>query len=205
MCAIDMRENLAERPGTFSGHWDISRSGRRHGEGGGVDEDRETAFAAYAGSRWLTLARSAVLLGAGHHEAEDLAQTVLMKCYLSWSRVSAATHPDAYVMKILVNEFRSSRRRRWWQERPTASLPEVGAADATDGVDGADAVARALDGLGKGQREAVVLRYFAHLTDRQIAEVLGVAEGTVKSRLSRAHRQLASDEHLSSLRDGTTR
>ncbi|HEV2797708.1 MAG TPA: SigE family RNA polymerase sigma factor [Nocardioides sp.] len=170
-----------------------------------MDQDRESAFAAYASSRWLTLARSAVLLGASHHEAEDLAQAVLMKCYVSWSRVSAAAHPDAYVMKILVNEFRSSRRRRWWQERPTASLPEVGAPDATDRVDGADAVARALDGLATGQREAVVLRYYAHLTDRQIADALGVAEGTVKSRLSRAHRRLASDEHLASLRDGTTR
>ncbi len=170
-----------------------------------MDPDREAAFAAFAGNRWLTLARSAVLLGASHHEAEDLAQTVLMKCYVSWSRVSAATHPEAYVMRILVNEFRGSRRRRWWQERPTAVLPEVLAPDGTDGVDGADAVARALDGLGKGQREVVVLRYFAHLTDRQIADALGIAEGTVKSRLSRAHHQLASDEHLTSLRDGTTR
>ena len=169
-----------------------------------MDQDREDAFAAYATGRWLTLARSAVLLGAGHHEAEDLAQTVLMKVYLSWSRVSAATHPDAYVMKMLVNELRSSRRRRWWRERPTTALPDVVGPDATDGIDGADAVARALDGLARGQREAVVLRYYAHLTDRQIADVLGVAEGTVKSRLSRAHQQLASDEHLSSLRDGTT-
>jgi RNA polymerase sigma-70 factor (sigma-E family) len=170
-----------------------------------VDHDRESAFAAFASARWLTLARSAVLLGASHHEAEDLAQTVLTKCYVSWARVNAATYPDAYVMKMLVNEFRSSRRRRWWQERPTATLPEVVASDATDGVDGADAVARALHGLAKGHREVVVLRYFAHLSDRQIADALGVAEGTVKSRLSRAHRQLASDEHLSSLRDGTTR
>ena len=169
-----------------------------------MEEDRESAFATYAAARWLTLARSAVLLGAGHHEAEDLAQATLMKAYVSWSRVAAASHPDAYVMKILINEFRSSRRRRWWQERPTALLPEEVAPDTTDGVDGADAVAHALDGLGAGQREVVVLRYYAHLTDRQIADALGVAEGTVKSRLSRAHRQLASDEHLHALRDGTT-
>ena len=54
-----------------------------------MDQDQERAFADFASSRWLLLARSAVLLGASHHEAEDLAQTVLMKCYLSWSRVSA--------------------------------------------------------------------------------------------------------------------
>lgn len=169
------------------------------------EHERERAFAEFAGARWLALVRSAVLLGAGHHEAEDLAQTVLMRCYVSWSRVCAATHPDAYVMKILLNEFRGSRRRRWWQERPTADLPEVTAADQTAGIDGADAVARALAGLGRGQREVVVLRYYVHLTDRQIADTLGVAEGTVKSRLSRAHAQLASDEHLRSLRDGTAR
>lgn len=170
-----------------------------------MHQDREQAFADFASGRWLRLARSAVLLGASHHEAEDLAQAVLMKCYLSWSRVSAAAHPDAYVMKMLVNEFRSSRRRRWWQERPTTALPDVVGPDATDGIDGADAVARALDGLARGQREAVVLRYYAHLTDRQIADALGVAEGTVKSRLSRAHAQLASDGHLQDLRNGTTR
>lgn len=166
---------------------------------------RERAFAEFASARWLALARSAVLLGASHHEAEDLAQTVLMKCYLAWSRVSAATHLDAYVMKILLNEFRSSRRRRWWQERPTADLPEKLTTEGTAGSDGAGAVARALAGLGKGQREVVVLRYYADLTDRQIADLLGVAEGTVKSRLSRAHRQLAADEHLTALHDGTTR
>lgn len=170
-----------------------------------MDQDRDDAFAEFASARWLVLARSAVLLGAGHHEAEDLAQTVLMRCYVSWTKVSGATYPDAYVMKILLNEFRSSRRRRWWQERPTAELPERGDPGAADRVDGADAVARALDGLRDGQREVVVLRYYAHLTDREIADALGIAVGTVKSRLSRAHDRLAHDEHLTTLRDGTTR
>ena len=170
-----------------------------------MGQDRDDAFAEFASARWLVLARSAVLLGAGHHEAEDLAQAVLMRCYVSWARVSGATHPDAYVMKILLNEFRSSRRRRWWQERPTAELPERGDQDASVRVDGADAVARALDGLGDGQREVVVLRYYAHLSDREIADALGIAVGTVKSRLSRAHDRLAHDEHLATLRDGTTR
>ena len=167
----------------------------------GRDED----FTEFASGRWLALARSAVLLGASHHEAEDLAQTVLMRCYVSWSKVSGALHPDAYVMRMLLNEFSTSRRRRWWKERPTSALPEVGTPDLTAEIDGSDAVARALADLGKGQREVVVLRYYAHLTDQQIAEVLDLPEGTVKSRLSRAHQRLASDEHLAALRDGTTR
>lgn len=165
---------------------------------------REEDFAEFVSARWLTLARSAVLLGASHHEAEDLAQTTLMRCFVSWSKVTAADHQDAYVMRILSNEFSKSRRRRWWHERPASAPPETSTPDLTTHVDAADAVARALAKLGKGQREVVVLRYFVHLTERQTAEALGVPKGTVKSRLSRAHEQLASDEDLASLRDGTT-
>lgn len=164
---------------------------------------RDEEFAELAGSRWLLLARSAVLLGASHHEAEDLAQTTLLRCYQSWSRVAAAAHPDAYVMKVLVNEFTRSRRRRWWGERPTSRPADSAVPDRTAEVDGADAVARALGRLGQGQREVVVLRYFVHLTEAQIAETLDIAIGTVKSRLSRAHRLLADDPDLVQLRDGT--
>lgn len=167
----------------------------------GRDED----FAAFASNRWLSLARSAVLLGASHHEAEDLAQTVLMRCYVSWSRVASAAYPEAYVARMLVNEFARSRRRKWWGERPTADLPESSAPDEAERVVGADAVARALAALGSGHREVVVLRHYMHLSEHQIAEALGVPEGTVKSRLSRAHQRLAADPNLTYFRDGTTR
>ena len=62
--------------------------------------------------------------------------------HVSWSKVSAAAFPEAYVARILVNEFARSRRRMWWHERPTARLPEAAVPDGADGVDGADAVAR---------------------------------------------------------------
>ena len=45
-----------------------------------------------------------------------------------------------------------------------------------------------------------MLRYYAHLTEQQMASVLGVAPGTVKSRLSRALKILADDPNLSDLR-----
>jgi RNA polymerase sigma-70 factor (sigma-E family) len=166
---------------------------------------RDEDFEEFASGRWLRLARSAMLLGASHAEAEDLAQTVLMRCYISWAKVTAAASVEAYVARMLVNEFSRSRRRRWWQERPTAVLPDVGTPDATSRIDGADAVARALAGLAQGQRAVVVLRHFVNLSERQIADVLDIPEGTVKSRLSRAHERLAADEHLAYFRDGTTR
>lgn len=164
-----------------------------------VDED----FEGFASARWSTLARTAFLLGAGHHEAEDLAQVTLTRCYVHWSKVAGAADPDAYVMRMLLNEFARSRRRRWWQERPTEEVPDVAASPSkADEVDIRDAVARALAQLGPGQREAVVLRHFAHMSEQQIAEALRVPVGTVKSRLSRAHRQLAADQELQALRNG---
>ena len=51
--------------------------------------------------------------------------------------------------------------------------------------------------LDDGQRAVVVLRYFAHLSEQQTAAVLGIAPGTVKSRLSRALARLAVHPQLS--------
>jgi RNA polymerase sigma-70 factor (sigma-E family) len=158
-------------------------------------------FTEYVTARWPTLVRSAVLLGCTPSEAEDLVQSALERCLLKWNRVRAAEDRDAYVHRVLVNCFRSSRRRRWHGELPSASLPESSGGDQTAVVDDTDAVMRALDRLPGDQRTAVVLRYYAHLTEQQMASVLGVAAGTVKSRLSRAVKALAQDPNLAELRE----
>jgi len=163
------------------------------------DED----FSEYASVRWSTLVRSAVLLGCTAPEAEDLVQVTLMRCYVSWGKVSKAADRDAYVYRMLVNCHRDSRRRRWWGEKPSAVLPEQAHEDGTDVVDVADAVSRSLVGLSQVNREVVVLRYYAHLGERQIAEALKIAPGTVKSRLSRALSQLSSDTNLAELHGGS--
>lgn len=161
-------------------------------------------FTAYAAARWAALVRSAVFLGCDVDEAHDLVQVTLMRCYQKWGRVQQAKHRDAYVYRMLLNCQRDSRRRRWWGERPTdLHLEDRGRAASTgvvdalaEGVVAADAVHRALGDLSPAAREVVVLRYYAHLTEAQTAEVLGIPAGTVKSRLSRALTQLASNPHL---------
>jgi RNA polymerase sigma-70 factor (sigma-E family) len=158
-------------------------------------------FSEYVAARWPTLVRAAVLLGCSRPEAEDLVQTALERCLLKWNRVRAADDRDAYVHRVLINTFLSARRRRWNRERPSAVLPEYAGQDQTTGVDDADTVMRALNRLPTDQRTAVVLRYYAHLSEQQMASVLGVAAGTVKSRLSRAVKALAQDPHLAELRE----
>lgn len=163
-----------------------------------IDDD----FTAYAREAWGTLVRAAVFLGCGLHEAEDLAQTTLVRCYTAWPKVVVADNRAAYVYRMLLNCLRDSRRRRWHGEHPAERLPETDAGstgattDAFTAVDTADAVHRALDALTKTHRDVVVLRYFVGLSEAETATVLEVPAGTVKSRLSRALRQLAADDHL---------
>ena len=160
-------------------------------------------FTEYAAARWSSLVRSAVFLGCTLEEAQDLAQTTLLKCYAAWGRVERADDRDAYVYRILVNALRDSRRRRSSSERPTEQLPDPSVADQTAAYDVADAVHRALAELPKEQRVVLVLRYFSHLSEQQTASALGVAPGTVKSRASRALARLGGSPHLIDLAEGS--
>jgi RNA polymerase sigma-70 factor (sigma-E family) len=166
--------------------------------------DREADFTAYAAARWPTLVRSAVFLGCGVEEAQDLVQTTLLRCFTAWSRVERADNRDAYVYRVLLNCHRDSRRRRWWGERPSDDLHEAPTADTSEQIAVADAVQRALGDLSQVNREVVVLRYYGRLGEQQTAEVLGIPPGTVKSRLSRALAQLAANRHLTDLAEGTS-
>jgi RNA polymerase sigma-70 factor (sigma-E family) len=176
--------------------------GAGRGEESRVHDEAE--FAEYARDSWGALVRAAVFLGCSLSEAEDLAQTTLVRCYTSWDRVSGADNREAYVYRMLRNCLRDSRRRRWWGERPSDRVPETLAPDHTAAIDTADAVHRALAGLSQVSREVVVLRYFVQLTEQQTADVLDIPTGTVKSRLSRALARLAADHHLADLSEGTS-
>lgn len=143
-------------------------------------------FSDYMAASWRRLVRSLVLLGCEVHEAEDVVQTALIGCYRSWSRVSAAGDPDAYVFRTVLNAWSKSRRRRWWGERPTETLPDVRGSEAGSIVLDRQLVHQALAPLNREHREVLVLRYFGDLSESQVAEALGVPLGTVKSRTARA-------------------
>ncbi|MFY9913909.1 MAG: SigE family RNA polymerase sigma factor [Nocardioidaceae bacterium] len=166
-----------------------------------MDDDEQ--YSAYVSARWTRLVHAAMLLGCSFHEAEDLVQSTFVKCYVAWDKVLKADDRDAYVYRMLMNTYTSSRRRFWGRERPSKVLPEPSAGDASGSVELADSVRRALAGLGEPARAVVVLRFFADLTERQTATVLGIPSGTVKSRLSRAMEQLSHDPHLIDLPGGS--
>lgn len=173
-----------------------------------MEIEDEAAYTAYVEKAWPVLVRAAVFLGAGVHEAEELAQQTLVRCYGAWDRVSAADNRDAYVYRMLLNCLRDQRRSRWWKDRRDVSADRLEVStgsttvrgDVSEAVATADAVHRALAGLTKQARDVVVLRYFVELSEAQTAQALGIPAGTVKSRLSRALTQLAADDHLLSFK-----
>jgi RNA polymerase sigma-70 factor (sigma-E family) len=135
------------------------------------------------------LVRIAYLLCGDRFEAEDLVQTALARAALVWHRVTAEG-PDAYVRKILLNVFRSSRRRRWCGEIPVAAVPDRGLPDPASTVEERDILRRALAALPARQRAAVVLRFYEGLAEAETAVVLGCSVGTVKSLTSRGLQRL---------------
>lgn len=152
-------------------------------------------FEEYVAARRAALIRSAVLLGCPERDAEDVVQSALLRCYRHWRTVRRADRPDAYVYRVLVNTLRDERSRRWHGETPTPDLPEgVVEADHATGL----AVRAALARMPAQQRDVLVLRYYADLAEADIARVLGIAPGTVKSRAARALQALAAEETLRS-------
>src|SRR4051794_8459098 len=109
-------------------------------------------FSEYVAARWSRLVRSAVLLGRSPAEAEDVVQVALMRCLVHWRKVERADDRDAYVHRILVNTFTSSRRRHWTREHATAVIPETAGLDHTLAIDTTDAVLRSLARLTDDQR-----------------------------------------------------
>ncbi len=152
---------------------------------------RDDDYTAYVEGCWSRLFRTAHALTGDRHEAEDLLQSVLVKAYGSWGRVSQAADRDAYVRRVMVNQLISWRRRpRHRRELAYADPPERATASHESGVVDSNAMWAALATLPPRRRAVVVLRYYEDLSEREIAAVLGIAPGTVKSQCSAALQSL---------------
>ncbi|WP_237565574.1 SigE family RNA polymerase sigma factor [Ornithinimicrobium cavernae] len=151
----------------------------------------EGEFVAWATVRQGAWLRSALLLTGDQASAEDLVQDALLKVAERWSRLRDEA-PDAYARRIIYNGA-MSRFRRHSREPAHAVVPEVIATATTDDwLSGAD-IRAALQRLTTKQRAVLVLRYYEDLSERQIAEALGVTAGTVKSQAHAGLRRLREE------------
>jgi RNA polymerase sigma-70 factor (sigma-E family) len=155
------------------------------------DDDAFTAFAAASARR---LRHAARLLTGDDGRAEDLVQTALVRAYLRWDRID---DPTAYARRVLYTAHADWWRRRWRHEYATPELPDRASPDdhATDSAERMRLQA-ALAGLSRRERAVVVLRYYEDLSERETADTLGVAVGTVKSTCARALAKLRVSPEL---------
>lgn len=153
-------------------------------------------FREYVAARGAALLRMAYLLTGNRADAEDLLQAALAKTYLQWARIHDRAALDGYVRRAMVNTQISWWRRRKLEEYPTDRLPELPVQDPTGARDTRDALWRALARLPKRQRAALVLRFYEDLPEVEIADLLGISVGTVKSTVSRAVAKLRRDDEL---------
>lgn len=151
-----------------------------------------TDFEQYARSHTTRLLRVAYLLCGSKEEAEDLTQEALVKIHKEWRRVSRAESSDAYARRVLVNHFLSERRRRQVSIVPLSEAVERAPAgqDFSEAIADKAAVRQAMRHLPERQRLALVLRYFEHATDEEIAQLMQIQESTVRSTIARALNQL---------------
>ena len=156
----------------------------------------DPAFREYVASRGAALLRMALLLTHNLADAEDLVQVALAKTYQAWDRIEDRGAVDGYVRRAMVNTHISWWRRRRVEEYPTDDIPERAVTDYPGDSELQDALRRAIERLPRRMRAAVVLRYYEDMTEAEIANVLGVSQGTVKSTVSRAVAKLRIDAEL---------
>lgn len=151
----------------------------------------DQAFAAFFLETHARMVRMAHLISRNHADAEDAVARAYVKVFPRW-QAGALEHPQAYLRTAVTNEvlsgFRRQRRCRELLDGDDrgGAVPDVGERGAEDRLAARDEMAAALSRLPVRQRTVVVLRYYEQLSEREIAQVMGISTGTVKSTAARA-------------------
>jgi RNA polymerase sigma factor (sigma-70 family) len=122
-------------------------------------------------------------------EAEDAVQDAFVTALRKKSQLARVSNPEAWVRAVALNRVRHGWRHASVVRRYQVKVP--GPQGPVDVGPEHVAIVTALGEVDADQREAVVLHYLADLPVADVAAQLGVPEGTVKSRLSRARGRLA--------------
>lgn len=123
-------------------------------------------------------------------EAQEVVQEAFVKLLASPGRVAGLANPEAWLRTVAVNLARTRLRRGQLLRRLLRRI-EVDRTEVPDTTPDHVALMAALRLLPAGQREAIALHYLADLPVLEVAQILAVSEGTVKSRLARGRAALA--------------
>ncbi|MGI8773429.1 MAG: SigE family RNA polymerase sigma factor [Actinomycetota bacterium] len=158
------------------------------------DRDRDRELTALFLEHHQVLRRLAYVMLGDASLAEEVVMDAFAKAVGRWNLLSSADHPNAYLRQIVMNLCRSKVRRKilerkvsrlFDRDEPVVYDPDM----STYGVN--IEVWRAVQRLPERQKACVVLRYLDDLTEPEVARVLDIPVGTVKSQLSRARAKLS--------------
>jgi RNA polymerase sigma factor (sigma-70 family) len=153
-----------------------------------VDEDFDPVF-----RRLYPLAgRLAYRIVGDRGLAEDLAAEACARALARWGHLGRLAHREAWIMRVTSNLALDTVKRK-----PPTSRPTLPASDVGDTVALRLALAVALRALPRRQREVIVLRYLLDFPDHDIADTLGIKEGTVRTHARRGLGALRSRGILS--------
>jgi RNA polymerase sigma-70 factor, ECF subfamily len=164
-----------------------------------MDEKREQAMVSL--ERWVTayqpvVFRAAYLILRDTQAAEDVAQDTFIRAYNAALRMDPGDGVRSWLYRIAVNTSLNELRRRKRETKAVSRMDRDTSFDPSDRSDTQAVVAEAIDRLPDRLRVAVICRYFLDLPEAEMARVLKVRPGTVKSRLHEARQMLAGDQSL---------
>jgi DNA-directed RNA polymerase specialized sigma24 family protein len=146
-----------------------------------------TGFDDFVRRHFEPLVKSLSLIAMDREQAADAAQEAFLQLHLRWDRIDEIDHPVAWLYRVGTNRCldyrRHFRRAARLFDRLAATMPfEVSSPPWSPDLD----FVRAVGGLPRRQRVAAVLYFQADLTTAEIARVMQISEGAVKSHLHRA-------------------
>jgi RNA polymerase sigma factor (sigma-70 family) len=135
----------------------------------------------------------------GRAQAEDVAQEAMLVTFRRWHEVGQRDHPAAFARRVCANLAVSAFRRRLVEARALVRLTDRSWVRSVDGGDAADPAEdddrefwAHVGALPRRQAQAVALRYVYGLPVAEIADTLGISEGSAKVHLHRGRQHLAA-------------
>ena len=178
----------------FSTEYDLDKGLKRYrawlngdAEHAGVEWNADRAVTELYAEHYRALVRLAAMLVRDTQTAEEVVQDSFVAMHDGWQRLRDGEKALAYLRQAVVNRSRSVLRHRTVVDKNLQKAPP----DMPSAEHGAmvllerHAVVVALRGLPERQREAIVLRYYADLSEAEIAATMGISRGAVKSHTAR--------------------
>jgi RNA polymerase sigma factor (sigma-70 family) len=169
---------------------------------GGRRSDEVDRLEAWLTDGYAQAYRTAFLLLHSHHDAEEAVQEAFLRAWRFRAAVPEGDGIRPWMYRVVVNcclsRLRANRRRsgRTQALDPELAADAAGPEDLLELEDTREAVLAAVAALPEELRMVIVLRYYAHLSEKDIAAVIQRRPGTVKSRVHEAKSRLSRDPRL---------